>query len=337
MSPRYFETISFLGLSLLAIALMVFIFSPYLGAIVLAITLAIIFNPVYHNLRRLMPRFAGIASFVTVIFAIIIILVPLIFFGFQIFQEAQGLYVNLTTNHTISVVSFFNEQINKIAPWLNFNLQKNVEQIIGSLVGSFGLIVSGLLNIALVIFLALVSLYFFLKDGYKLKEAVIKVSPLSEANTNKIISKLSRTTKAVIKGSLIVALVQGICVGLGFWLFGLDNPVLWGSVSVVASLIPVVGAALVVIPGMISFILSGNMLAAIIFAFWCFSLTGAADYFLRPLLIEKDVDIHPLMVLFSVLGGLATFGATGFLLGPLILSFFLTLVEIYPTIVLKQE
>lgn len=337
MDSKHFEISFFMWLALLSTALMVFIFFPFLDAIVIAITLAVLFHPLYIYLKRFMPKFEGLASFFTVLFSIIIILTPLVFFGFQILKEAQGLYNNLTSSNTIPVISFFHEQLNKLAPWFNIDIKQYVEQIISSLVGNLGLIVSKLSNIAMTLFLSLVAFYFLLKDSRKLKDSVIKISPLSEENTHKIISKLSSTTKGVIKGSLIVASVQGILVGFGFWIFGLDNPVLWGSVSIVASLIPVVGAGLVVVPGIISLILSGSMLNSIGFAIWCFLLVGVADNFLRPYLIENNSNIHPLLVLFSVLGGLVIFGATGFLLGPLVLSFFLALIEIYPIIILKKN
>jgi predicted PurR-regulated permease PerM len=209
--------------------------------------------------------------------------------------------------------------------------------MIGLLVGNFGSIISKFSNIAMMVFLSLIAFYFLLKDSIKLKNAVIKISPLSEKNTNKIIITLGDTTKTVIRGSLIITMVQGILVGIGFWIFGLDNPVLWGSVSIVTSLIPVVGAALVIIPGIISLVISGNIFAAIGLATWSILLVGTSDNFLRPYLIGNNSYVHPLLVLFSVLGGLAIFGATGFLLGPLALSFFLTLIEIYPEIISKEK
>lgn len=316
---------------------MYLIFAPYLSAIVLAVTLAIIFNPLYRTIHRLMPKFSGFASFITVLLAIIFILIPLIFFGFQIFKEAQGLYTNIVSGQSTSVISFFNTRLNEIAPWLNFDIKQSAEQLIASIVGNLVSVFSQLSSVAIILILSLFTFYYLLKDGNYFKEAFIKASPLSLENSNKIISKLILTCRAVISGSLSIALIQGICIGLGFWIFGIENPVLWGSISIILSLIPVIGAAFVIIPGIISLALTGDTLSAVGFGIWCFALAGGADNLLRPLLIKKNINIHPLLVLFSVLGGLYTFGITGFLLGPLALSFFLTLVEIYPIIISNQD
>jgi len=333
MNSKHFEISFFIVLMLMATALIGFIFFPFLDAIVIAITLAVLFHPVYQAIKSIMPKFDGIASFLTLLIAIIIILAPLTFFGFKIFNEAQNLYTGLVSDSATPVITFFHKQLNRITPWLNIDIKQYIEQMIGLLVGNLGLIISKFSNIAMMVFLSLIAFYFLLKDSLKLKNAIIKISPLSEKNTNKIIFTLGDTIKTVIRGSLIVTIVQGILIGLGFWIFGLDNPVLWGSVSIVASLIPVIGASLVIIPGIISLVISGNILAAIGLTAWSILLVGTSDNFLRPYLIGNNSNVHPLLVLFSVIGGLVIFGATGFLLGPLALSFFLTLVEIFPAIV----
>ncbi len=165
---------------------------------------------------------------------------------------------------------------------------------------------------------------------------MVKISPLSPENSAEIVNRLQTMTGSVITGTVAMAVIHGILVGLGFLLFGLTNPVLWGLVAVVAAFIPIIGTALVVIPGIFWLVLTQNLAGAIGLALWGILMLGLIDNILRPRLIERRSKVHPLLVLLSVIGGLALFGPTGFLLGPLVLSLFLVLLEIYPALILKR-
>ncbi len=336
MTSSRFETPFFVGLLLFSVALALFILYPCLDAVVLAVTLAILFRPIHGKLRNLMPGWEGLAALITVILAVAIILAPLTFFGFRIFKEAQGLYTSFASGGKGPFLEFIHDKLAKLAPGFNLDLTQYAQQILAALVGSLGSILSKIVSVFGTFFLAIFALYYFLKDGTRLEDTITRTSPLSKKNTTEIISKLHIMANSVIKGTLAVAVVQGVFVGLGFLIFGLPSPVLWGSVSIVAALIPIIGTAIVVVPGIISLALSGDLVAAIGFMAWGILAVGLIDNFLRPRLIERKAKVHPLLVLLSVIGGLALFGPTGFLLGPLALSLFLTLLEIYPILILAR-
>ncbi len=336
MDSKRFEIPFFILLITFAVGLVAFIFFPYLDAIVLAIALAILFHPVYILLQRYMPNWKALSALITVLFAMAVIIIPVIFFGVKIFQEAQMLYMNFISGNTGPVIGFLHDKLNTFIPWLNIDLSQYVKQLLEIVVASLGPLFSRAANLVITIFLALSAFYYLLMDAERLKKSVMGVIPLSAVHTEKIIRKLGNMASSVIRGSLIVAIIQGTLVGLGFFIFGLQNPVLWGTIAIVVSFIPVVGTAIVIIPGMISMILSGNAVSSIGFALWCFLLVGLVDVFLRPRLIERDVKIHPMLVLFSVLGGMVIFGATGFILGPLALSLLLALIQIYPELIKSQ-
>lgn len=333
MDSRHFENQFFAALVLFATVLMAFIFFPYLESIVLAVVLAILFKPVYRMLLKFIPRWEGIVAFITVLFAIAVIIIPLLFFGFKIFQEAQGLYSSFISGNAGPIVDFLHGQLNKFAPWMEVDFNQYAKQALEIIIGNLGSIFSKLAGVFITVFLGSIAFYYFLKDSSKIKEAIFRISPLSQEITDKILSKLNIMANSAIKGSLAVAVIQGVLVGLGFFIFGINNSVLWGSVAIIAALIPFVGTAIVIIPGILSLVLSGNIIPAAGFALWGILLVGLVDNLLRPRLIERNVKIYPLSILFSVLGGFAVFGATGFLLGPLVLSLFLTLVEIYPSFI----
>ncbi len=337
MNPGNPEARFFIILLLIAAALVVFVFFPYLNAIVLGVTLAILFHPIYNGLLKVMPSWKGLASFITLLVTVVVILAPLIFFGLRIFQEAQGLYAQLASGGSSQVVDFLRVEVARLAPWFNIDLSQYTKQVLGFVVSNIGPVFSQATSITATFFFAFFVLYYLLKDGIKLNNAIVRMSPLPQGDTERILSKLSRMAGSVIKGSLVVAVLQGVLVGMAFFLFGLSGPVLWGSIAIVAALVPFVGVALIVLPAALSLALSGNTAGAIGFMVFAFLAAGLIDNFLRPRLIDRDTNAHPLLVLLSVLGGIATFGPMGFLLGPLALTLFLTLLEIYPVLVGKSE
>jgi len=337
MSTDRFETPFFLGLLIFVAGLVVFIFFPELDIVILGITLAILFYPVYAKLKDRAKLSEGLSALITLILAVIVILAPLVFFGFQIFQEAQGLYVRFLSGGTAPFLQFLNVKLDKLAGPFGINLNQYVIQELGALVGNLGSILSKLASVVWIFFLALFAFYYLLKDGGRLKQAIIRAIPLPEKHTEEIFTKLQEMASSVVRGSLLIAVGYGIVMGLGFFIFGLPNPVLWGAVSVIAALIPVVGVLLVVVPAIASFLLMGNMVSAVGFAVWILVIGVFMENFLRPRLIGRRAKVHPLLLLFSVLGGLEVFGPMGILLGPLALSLLLTLIEIYPQLALERN
>jgi predicted PurR-regulated permease PerM len=146
---------------------------------------------------------------------------------------------------------------------------------------------------------------------------------------------MEQAVYSIFAGSIIVALVQGILTGIGFTIFGVPNPALWGSIASVAALIPGVGTALVVVPGILYLFFTGSTGYAIGLLVWGILAVSLIDNFLGPILVNRGVKIHPFLILLSVLGGLIFFGPVGFLLGPIILAFLFALLDIYRSSVRK--
>lgn len=331
MNSEHLASNFFLVLVVVTTAIVALIFLPYLNAIVLAIVFAILFGPTYRELQKLFSGNESIAAFVSVILAIIIILVPLVFFGITVFNEAQSVYAGLVSGNSPQISSLVHAA-SKIFPSVNLDLSQYAKSFINWLLANIGPIFSEVAGITLTFFLAAFTLYYLLKDGHKIHDVIIRVSPLRHEDTEKILDKLDKMASSVIKGSLVVAVVQGVFVGIGFYIFGLPNPVLWGAAAIICALVPLIGVAIVVLPAAVIVWLSGNIPIAIGFTIWGLVLPGLIDDFLRPKLIDRGTNISQLLILFSVIGGIAVFGPLGFILGPLALSLLLTLIEIYPTI-----
>ena len=163
------------------------------------------------------------------------------------------------------------------------------------------------------------------------------LSPLNNEYDEHIISKIKQTVFSTVQGVILIAIVQGILAGLGMIIFGVPNAVLWGSVSAVASLVPGLGTAIVFIPAVAYMFIIGNTAFAIGLLLWGFIIVGLVDNFLGPYLYSRGSQIHQLIMLFAVLGGIAFFGPLGFIFGPIIVALFFSLIEIYQTLILNKK
>lgn len=337
MNSIHFENHFFIGFLIGALVLVALIFFPILNALVLGVSLVILFHPLYRKLQKVTPRHEGLAALVTVLLAIVIILMPLTFFGYRIFEEARGLYINLASGQSAPFLGLLHEQFQKLMPWARVDINEYTKQILGLFLDNLTLLLSKFANVFFTLFLALFTMYYLLKDAEKIQTVIINVSPLSHAHTTEIISKLRAMESSTIRGTLVVAAVQGILIGIGFFIFGLPSPMVWGMVAIFAALVPILGTSLIFIPGAILLALAGNIIGAIGFIIWGLFIGIIGDNFLKPKLIGHGANVHPLLILFSVIGGLTLFGPMGFLMGPLALSFLLALLDMYPKVILERQ
>jgi predicted PurR-regulated permease PerM len=197
---------------------------------------------------------------------------------------------------------------------------------IGSLLGSFA-------SLILNLFLMLLFYYYLVRDGDGMVIRLKNLSPLSDIREDEVLFRIGRAITATVRGSLVLALLQGLVSGLGYIIFGLPSPALWGSVVVFASFIPTVGTALVQVPAILYFILTGHMLQAIGLAIWAALTVGMLDNILGPKLVAQGLRMHPLLTLLAILGGINFFGPLGILLGPITVALLYALLDIYTAMV----
>jgi predicted PurR-regulated permease PerM len=172
-------------------------------------------------------------------------------------------------------------------------------------------------------------LFFLLRDSGYFAESARRISPLSDADEHMFVERFRVVTRATVLGNLLTAVAQGILGGLIFLILGLPNPILWGALTALFSLVPVVGTALIWVPWTIYLFTAGSIVRAIIFAVLQIVLVGGADNVLRPLLIEGRVKMHTLVVFFSILGGIGYFGILGMFIGPLVFAIAITFIDFY--------
>ena len=177
--------------------------------------------------------------------------------------------------------------------------------------------------------LMLYVLFFFLRDGGRLVTALIRALPLGDVREQTLLVKFDEVTRATIKGTLVVGLVQGALGGLLFWILGIPAPVFWGAVMAVLSVMPVVGTGMVWFPAAVILIADGHLLKGIILIAGGVVLIGLVDNVLRPVLVGRDTQMPDYLVLLATLGGLSVFGIAGFVIGPVIAAFFLVVWEMF--------
>ena len=187
----------------------------------------------------------------------------------------------------------------------------------------------GTANFFLMLFVMLYAMYFFLTRGGLVLDKIMYYMPLTTEVEEHLIEKFVSVTKAVLKGSLVIGVIQGALAGAAFWVAGVPGWAFWTAVMVVLSIIPAIGSALVWIPASAYLLVAGETGAAIGVALWCGLVAGSVDNFLRPSLVGKDTKLPDLLVLVGTLGGISLFGVVGFILGPIVVAIFLAVWELY--------
>ena len=339
-SELYFLFILLFGMFVLTF----FIFKPFLYALILAIVFATVFSKVHKRFLVITRESKGLSAFLSTVTVLIIVVVPLSFLSVKIFQETTQLYSSVIDNGgAITISRNLNETIQSFTKYYSVPMDFTVDinQYLGQglnwLIQNFAGLFKNVAKAMMGIFIFLIALFYLFKDGHKLKNSIVVASPLQDIYDELIFKKLALAINSVIKGSLAVAIVQGLLTAIGFYLFGVPNPVLWGSVAVVAALVPNIGTALVVIPAILYLYFTGETISAIGLMLWGLTAVGLIDNFLGPKLAERGMMVHPFLILLSILGGISFFGPLGFLLGPITLSMLFVLLEIYPAISKKNE
>lgn len=330
MQTKVMEKYFFFGLLLATFGFTFFIFRPFWAVLVLGMCFSIVLQPVHDFLRKYkFPNW--LASLTTVLFFILVVCGPVLSVGAIIFNQSQDVYHTVSESGSIKpYVDKFNASIKSVLPAnMDFNINEKLASMAGSISANIAKIFTATLSAFFSFLLMLLVIFYFLKDGPKWKKALVVLSPLHDRDDEKIISRLTMAVNGVIKGYLLVALIQGTLMGIGLWLFGVPNPALWGVLAAIASMLPTIGTALVSIPAIIYLLIIGDTGHAIGMLIWAALAVGMVDNFLNPIIVGGKINIPSLFILFSVLGGISVLGPVGILVGPLAVSLLYTLISIY--------
>jgi predicted PurR-regulated permease PerM len=314
---------------------------PFLAVILWACIIALVFYPLHAKILSRVSERENLAALITLLLCIVIAITPALFLFSSFIKQGTAVYQQLESGQIKP--SLWLEQIRTAFPQIDQLLQiigldiSTLKQKLGALSVEAGKVMAGnalsigqntlawLASLGLMLYLT----FFMLRDGAKLIPVLIRALPLGDERERLLMQKFVEVTRATIKGSLVVAMVQGALGGFIFWALDIPGPVLWGVVMTVLSLIPIVGASLIWLPvGLYLFATGATTDGIILIAFGAIVI-GLVDNILRPILVGRDTKMPDYLILLSTLGGFSVFGMTGFVLGPLIAALFLTFWEIF--------
>jgi predicted PurR-regulated permease PerM len=321
---------------LLAVTLAFFwLIRSFIQPIFWAVALAIVVYPVHADLLRRLRNRESLAAIISVVTVVIVVILPLIGLGTAVAREGSALYERLESGGGVaSIYSRVQESMPQIAALIErigVDPARLEEQVQSAAVAASRYIAqravdigSGTLRGTVFFFLMLYLLFFFLRDGPRMLDALVRALPLGDRRERHLLERFAEVSRATIKGTLVVGIVQGAIGGTAFAVLGIPAPVLWGVVMALLSILPAVGTALVWLPAAIYLLFNGSIFGGIALIVVGVLVIGSVDNVLRPILVGRDTRMADYLILLSTLGGLAAFGLAGIVIGPIIAAFFLS-------------
>ena len=321
------------------------IMEPFLMPIFLALILSALLTPLYESISKRLNNRPGLAALLVCLGLTLAIVIPVLILSVSLAREANSVYTSLQDPEMSSKVQLWlnpnsNPAVAKIQSWLpasmrfkDFDIGARIgakaQEIIGVLLEFTATLATGAFNFLANYITMLMVLFFLLRDSSYFAESVRQVSPLSNAEENMFVDRFRTVAQATVVGTLATSVVQGVLSGIIFLVLGLSNPILWGSLTALLSLVPMAGTALVWLPWTIYLFASGSVATAVIFLALQLIFVGGADNILRPLLMEGKMKMHTLLIFFAILGGISYFGILGIFIGPLVFAIAIAFLEFY--------
>ena len=316
---------------------------PFIMAVLLAGIFSSLAQPVY---RRVTGWFGGrrsAASIITLLMIVLVIILPL------------GFLLGVVTAEAIkvgeSVSPWVQDKIDnpdKVIIWMEGlpyfdrialhedDILTRAGQMVGLLskflINNLSHATTGTVHFLFMLMIMLYSMYFFLMDGGKLIDLILYYLPLEDQEERRLLEKFSSVTRATLKGTAVIGILQGGLAGLAFQLAGIPSAIFWGTLMVVLSVIPGIGTALIWVPAAVILIAAGHLAKGIALAVFCGLVVGSIDNVVRPRLVGKDTQMPDLLILLGTMGGIMMFGVLGLILGPIVAALFVTIWEIYGTV-----
>jgi predicted PurR-regulated permease PerM len=324
--------------ALISLAFLIMI-RPFFTALFLAGIFAAMAQPVYRKLKFWLRGRRRLASLITLLSFVLVVLLPLSglvgIITAQALKVAQSITPWVQQQMQPGVLSEYLKALpyyDQIAPFQQEILAKAGEMfssLVLFLIDSLQAGAIGTVSFLFMFFIFLYTGYFFLIDGGALLNRMLYYLPLENNDENRLLERFTSVTRATLKGTVIIGVLQGSLAGMAFAVIGIEAAIFWGTIMTVLSIIPAVGSGLVWLPAAIILALGGEYFKAIGLTLFCGIIVGSLDNLLRPRLVGKDTQMHDLFIFLSTLGGLALFGLVGFVIGPIIAALFVTIWDIY--------
>lgn len=327
-----------IGLAILAIALVLYVASPFASALLLAAVLAGALSPLYERLAALFKQRRSLAGALFVTAVVFALLLPISGLIFAIAQQADEAFqpmraafqkegIDGVINGLPAPLPVLAREAVKRLPRGQQQIEELVRDLTGKVLGGVGYVFVTTGGFVFNLGMMLVAFFFLLVDGPVLVKWLIHVSPLTDEQMKELLDDFRDVSIAVLVGSVGTALIQTLVALLGFWIAGAKHALLLAAATFIGAFIPVVGAGAVVIASAVILFLTGHSGAALFLGIWGVAVVSSIDNVVKPLLMRGRLEVNTGITFFALLGGAATFGPVGLLVGPLIVAFFLAVVR----------
>lgn len=316
------------------------IMAPFLSALALSVIIVTICYPLYLRIKRRVPRQnKSIAAFLTTMIVLFVIVIPLILISSLVIRELVTFYQELDSgNLSVSTtIQSIESSIRVFLPGFEIDLNKQLIASAEWFTGNIGEIFAGTISTIFIFFISMIGSFYFFRDGRELLQLVIKASPLPDHEDQIIFDRMAKAVRAVATGTIFVAMIQGTLAATGFFFFGIDRAILWGSIASIGALMPGIGTTIVTAPAIIYLFFTGQLVNAIGLLIWSSLVVGLVDNLIGPYLMSRGHNMHPFIILIAVLGGVLLFGPVGFIVGPVVVTLFLVLLEIYNQYIIRDQ
>lgn len=333
----------FIALVIAVTAALLLVIQPYFGAILWALVAALMFEPVMDNLNHQLGGRRTLAASLTLVIIIVVAVAPAILLGIFIVQEILALYGRISSGG-IDIGHIFAQFQGALPDWAVRMLERAGlsdldamrQRLTGAIAGSFQTVATRAFTISqsafgfvLTLGVMLYLAFFLLRDGRQMAERLEESIPLRPGLRRPLLDKMVTVIRATIKGSLVVAILQGLIGGVIFWLLGVGGALLWGIAMAFFSLLPAIGTGLIWAPVAIYLLISGAVWQGVVLILCGIFIIGMVDNVVRPVLVGRDTQMPDYMVFLSTLGGLELFGFNGFVIGPVIAALFMAVWDIF--------
>ena len=325
----------FIGLLVLVTFGFLGLLSDFLLPIFWAATFAVLFHPLLVRLKQALKGNTILAVSATMLVIVTAVLLPAFLIASAVVRQAANLYMNIQAGQidTAAPLAWIEAVMPQLVEFTNHlgirlgTIQHNLATLAVQASQQLGSSAIGAgqeaVKFTAMFFLMLYLLFFFLRDGDRILELIIHALPIGDERERQLLAKFAEVSRATVRGTLLVGMVQGTLGGLLFWLLGIDGAAFWGVIMMVLSLLPALGPALVWLPAAIMLFASGAFVKATVLATSGVLIISLIDNLLRPMLVGRDTKMPDYLVLLSTLGGLTVFGISGFVIGPVIAALFL--------------
>jgi predicted PurR-regulated permease PerM len=312
---------------------------PFVDVLMWAVVLVVTFFPLH---RRILRRTGApnTTAAISCVLVVVTIVVPLALVTVLVLRDVRELAKYVQENRESLLQpnehTFVGRTLQRIDRFVDIDrytsreyLAERSRALAGAIASRTLNAVGGVVGIIVQVFFMIFTMFYFFRDAERIRAAARSYLPLDAWTTHEIFQRTREVIYASIYGMLVIALVQGALGLMMFWILGVPSALLWATVMILASFVPVIGTALVWVPAVIYLLITGHWVKAIILVVWCVGVIGTVDNFLRPKLIGQRTRLHELVVLFAVLGGIQVFGALGIVTGPAIAAIALALLDVW--------